>query len=147
MPGAVLLAAACLAGGGTTPVALDHAAASQSRLVGVTVSRSACGDRIVFRFGSKPTPAYRIEYEPSARAKTEDASGRQLKIAGRAFLVVRFSQTVTTAQPRRVAGGRHVRDAARTGAFEAVVTWAIGLDAKRPFRVRVSGSTIVISVG
>ena len=147
MTAAILLAAVCLAGAGTAPVALDHGAAVQSRLVSVSVSRAGCADRIVFRF-AKLAPGYRVGYEPAARAKTEDASGRRLRIAGSAFLVVRFSDTVTAAEPRRVSfHGHHVREAVRTGAFEAVVTWAVGLDAKRPFRVRVSGSTIVVSVG
>ncbi|HVS84387.1 MAG TPA: hypothetical protein VHD91_01995, partial [Gaiellaceae bacterium] len=93
--------------------------------------------------------SYRVEYEPAARAKTQDASGRRLRIAGRAFLVVRFTATTTDGGPSRISGGgaSHVREAVRTGAFEGVVTWAIGLDAKRPFRVRTSGSQLVVSVG
>lgn len=142
-----LLAAACLAGAGTAPVALDHGAALQSRLLGVSISRAGCADRIVFRFAQR-VPGYRVAYEPAARAKTEDASGRRLRIAGTTFLVVRFNNTTTRAEPRRVAGaGGHVRETVRTGAFEAVVTWAIGLDAKRPFRVRANGSELVVSIG
>lgn len=146
MPGAILLATLCLAGAGTAPVTKDGTA--RALLQGVAVSRPGCADRVVFRF-AKRVPAYRVAYQPAARAKTEDGSGRRLPLAGRAFLVVRFTNTTTTAEPRRVAGGQalHVREAARTGAFEAVVTWAIGLDAKRPFTVRIAGGSLVVSIG
>jgi hypothetical protein len=42
--------------------------------------------------------------------------------------------------PRRVGGDstRHVREVVKTGDFESVRTWTIGLDDKRPFKVVTS---------
>lgn len=93
-------------------------------------------------------PGYRVEYvEPPLR---EDGSGNVVKIEGEAFVVVRMEQAsgfdLETAEgvlvykgPRRLsgadAGTSVVRELVRTGDFEAVLTWAVGLSDRVDFRV------------
>ena len=64
-------------------------------------------------------------FEPAA---TADLSGAKLE------------RTYTG--PRRIqpAGMHFVREIVKTGDFEAVLTWAIGLSERRPFMVTSSGS-------
>jgi hypothetical protein len=85
--------------------------------------------------------------EPPLR---EDGSGNEVRIEGEAFLVVRMEPAsgfdLTTGEgelvytgPRRLsgsdAGTSVVHEVVRTGDFEAVLTWAIGLDERVGFRV------------
>jgi hypothetical protein len=149
----------CVQGAGTGPVQ-QAASAGTAYLTGVSVTRSDCADRVTFTFATR-VPGYRVEYRPAAEAQTEDASGRHVPIAGSVFLVVRLadartaragsdgSLTQTYSGPRRVRGegSHHTREAVKTGDFEAVVTWAIGLDGKRPFAVSTSGRWLVVDVG
>jgi len=102
-------------------------------------------DRVVFQF-KNGLPGYRVEYvEPPLR---EDGSGNLVKLDGAAFVVVRmepasgFDLSVPEGElvytgPRRIAGDgtSAVRELVRTGDFEAVLTWAVGLDDRVPFRV------------
>ena len=156
---AFLSAAACLPGAGTGAVAHTATPAATAYLTGVAITRPGCADRIVFRF-ERGTPSYTVRFSSAAAAQIEDASGRYIPVAGHEFLVVRLRDTLTARSkggkltmtytgPRRLAPGpaRHIREVVKTGDFEAVVTWAIGLDAKRPFRVRSSGSTLVVTIG
>jgi hypothetical protein len=124
-------------------------------LTGLAAAREPCADRVTFDF--RPDlpgkPGFRIEYRPASEAQTEDGSGRHVEVAGSAFLVVRFEPAATAdlsgdqleftyKGPRRVAGDgtRHVREVVKTGDFESVLTWTIGLDEKRPFKVVTSDS-------
>ena len=147
---------ACPAGG-TAPVERGTQPGTRY-LTSVAVTRTACGDRVAFAF-EHGVPGYRVEYRSAKDARTEDASGRQIPVAGGAFLVVRLADAATArtdggtlartyAGPRRVAAGAaaHVREVVKTGDFEAVVTWAIGLDGKRPFAVAEDDGTLAIDV-
>jgi hypothetical protein len=152
-------AKACVQGAGTAPVQ-RAATAGTAYLTDVSVTRADCADHIAFTF-AKEVPGYRVEYRPAAEAQTEDASGRHVPIAGNAFLVVRLAGAQTARAkadgslartykgPRRVSGreSNHAQEAVKTGDFEAVVTWAIGLDGKRPFAVSTSGRSVVVEVG
>jgi hypothetical protein len=149
----------CLSGAGTSPVA-GTADRGTAYLTAVSVAPAGCADRVSFTFGGQ-LPGYRVEYRTAAQAQTEDASGRQVDVAGSAFLVVRLADaqtaraqadgsiTLTYRGPRRLPadGTRHVREVVKTGDFEAVVTWAIGLNGQRPFDVQASGRTIVVEIG
>jgi hypothetical protein len=150
----------CLGGAGSEPRSADAATPATAYLTAVAVTRAGCADRVAFRFAAGEGPGYRVEYRPAAAARTEDASGRRIAVDGKAFLVVRLagaatarsdgaSLTRTYAGSRRLAadGARHVRELVETGDFEAVVTWAIGLDERRPFTVTASGSSLVIEIG
>lgn len=144
--------------GGTRPV--SHAGAQEMRyLTGVAVSQTDCADRVEFAF-EHGVPGYRVAYADAARAQTEDASGRHISVSGSAFIVVRLAGALTARSdgssltrtydgPRRVSGGHaeHVREVVKTGDFEAVVTWAIGVDGKRAFTVSSSGDSLAVEIG
>ena len=101
-------------------------------------------DRVVFQFRNG-LPGYRVEYaEPPLR---EDGSGDVVDLDGNAFVVVRmepasgFDLSVPEGEliytgPRRLPGaGESVQEVVRTGDFEALLTWAVGLEARVPYRV------------
>lgn len=123
-------------------------------LTDVQAKGDRCVDRIAFSFRKHGTaqPGYTVHYLPAAQATVEDGSGRKLKIAGKAFLVVRIFPAATaitsgdklefTYRGKRLqpTGMRHVKEIVKTGDFEAVVAWAVGLDGKRPFKLSGSPS-------
>ena len=128
-------------------------------LTDVQVAADACSDRVAFTFRGA-LPGYTVSYEPESTAKVEDASGRHLEIAGTDFLVVRLMNVMTAeisgedvtptyTGPRRIPGDetRFVREVVKTGDFEAMVTWVIGVEGKRPFTATAGGSRLVIDVG
>jgi hypothetical protein len=120
-----------------------------------------CSDRVVFTFEkSAPGPGFEVSYQPADRAKVEDGSGNAVKIDGSAFLVVRLSPALTAhitgdkvvptyTGPRRITpqGFGHVREVVKTGDFESVVTWVIGVDEKRPFTTNASETQLVVELG
>jgi len=133
-------------------------------LTALTTGREPCADRVTFDFRADlaETPGYRVEYRPAAQAQTEDGSGRHIAIDGTAFLVVRLEPAATAdlsgeeleftyTGPRRLPGDgtRYVREVVKTGDFESVLTWTIGLSEKRPFEVVTSDSPprLTIEVG
>jgi hypothetical protein len=101
----------------------------------------------VFEFRNA-LPGYRIEYvDPPLR---EDGSGADIAVAGDAFVLVRmepasgFDLSVPEGElvykgPRRIdatdAGASVMREVVRTGDFEAVLSWAVGLSDRVDFRV------------
>jgi hypothetical protein len=119
-----------------------------SLLERVALGRHEGFDRVVFEFRNV-VPGYRVEYvEPPLR---EDGSGNRVKVAGSAFVVVRmepasgFDLEVPEGEmvytgPRRIpgseAGTSVVQEVVRTGDFEAVLNWAVGLSDRVDFRVR-----------
>ena len=131
-------------------------------LTDVQVEAAECADRVAFTFRDHAgaLPGYTVSYEPESTAKIEDASGRRIEVAGTAFLVVRMMNVMTAeiagdkvtptyTGPRRITpdGTRFVREVVKTGDFEAVVTWVIGLDGKRPFAATASGAQLIVDVG
>jgi hypothetical protein len=151
--------ATCMPDEGTGAVE-QPASAGTAYLTGMSLTTSGCNDRATFTF-ARQTPGFRIEYTKAAEAQTEDASGRHIPVSGKAFLVVRLrgartartkadgSLTRTYHGPRRVImeDGHHALEAVKTGDFESVVTWAIGLDGERPYMVSTTGRSIVIDFG
>ncbi len=111
-------------------------------LVDVRFARHEGFDRIVFEFqGGRP--GYLIQYvDPPIIA---DPSGLPVDIAGSAFLSVRFKPaaahdpdtgTPTYTGPLEIAAGLpSLLEAERTGDFEAVLSWALGLSQEVDFRV------------
>jgi hypothetical protein len=142
-----------LEGAGTTVVVGQTTARATALLERVAVGRHEGYDRVVFQFRGKGLPGYRVEYvEPPLR---EDGSGAPVTIAGTAFVVVRMEPAsgfdLNTGEgelvykgPKRIegssAGTSVVKEAVRTGDFEAVLTWAIGLEEKVDFRVTTAAS-------
>jgi hypothetical protein len=106
-------------------------------------------DRVVFQFRGDGLPGYRIEYvDPPLK---EDGSGDPVDIAGNAFLVVRMEPAsgfdlntgegqIVYKGPKRLPGASVVKEVVRTGDFEAVLTWAIGLESKTRFKVTTTSS-------
>jgi hypothetical protein len=117
-------------------------------LENVDLGRHEGYDRIVFRF-KNIVPGYRVEYvEPPLE---EDGSGAVVKVDGDAFVSVRMEPAsgfdLDTGEgvqvytgPRRLSGADTgasvVREAVRTGDFEAVLTWAIGLSDRVDFKAQ-----------
>ena len=136
-----------LARTGTEPVTARGDAAETALLNRVALGRHEGYDRVVFQFRNV-LPGYRVEYvQPPLHA---DGSGERVEIAGNAFVVVRMERAsgfdVETGEgalvyegPRRISGSQAgtstVREAVRTGDFEAQLTWGIGLSDRVGFRV------------
>ena len=131
----------------TDPVTGEATGSDTSLLEQITLGRHEGYDRIVFRFRNS-APGFRVEYvEPPLR---EDGSGNVIEVDGDAFVVVRMEPAsgfdLTTGEgelvytgPRRLSGAdaglQVVRELARTGDFEAVLSWAIGVEDRPGFRV------------
>jgi hypothetical protein len=113
-------------------------------LTDVSFASVKCAKTVVFDFEPALLPGDRVSYEPAETAKVEDASGNPIEIAGDAFLVVKLMPAMTAkidgdqvtktyTGPNRLPGSGPIREVVKTGDFEGVVTWVIGLDRKRPF--------------
>lgn len=119
-------------------------------LNGLVANHSDCTDAVFFTFrgvdGAKP--GWRTDWvEPPF---VEDPSGRTLPIKGAAFLRLRISpaygydfengeQTYTGAARVEPPPGGRVQEVVRTGDFEGVLSFVIGLDRERPFAVQTEG--------
>jgi len=170
---APLFLAAC-GGGGTSASSgcqlegADTAAASNERpsetmlLTDVKVDAKECVDRVEFSFRASPTgpPGFRASYVPAGQALVEDGSGAPIDLKASAYLVVRFEPAATAdlsseelvrtyTGPKRLdaPGARFVREVVKSGDFEAVVTWVVGLTDQRPFTATVAGSRLVVTIG
>ena len=128
-----------LEGAGTTPAEGDPTGSETALLERVAVGRHEGFDRVVFQFRDH-LPGYRVEYV--APPLKEDGSGNVVQVKGNAFVVVRMEPAsgfdLTTGEgvmvykgPKRIdgaaAGTSIVREVVRTGDFEAVLSWAVGL--------------------
>lgn len=136
-----------LEGAGTGPVRRPASGMAAALLDRVALARHEGFDRIVFQF-ENGLPGYSVAYaDPPLH---EDGSGAPVRIAGSAFLVVRMERAsgfdletgegrLVYTGPRRIvgstAGTSIVREVVRTGDFEAVLTWAVGLGDRVDFRV------------
>jgi hypothetical protein len=133
--------------GATTPTSVASTASGVALVTDVVVEP----DSVTFVFRDE-TPGYEVQYvEPPIR---EDASGEEIAVAGSAHLHVRmepasgvdlsgeeFEETYTG--PDRIEGdGSPIVEAVRTGDFEAVLSWVIGLDSERAFRVEIDGTSL-----
>ena len=141
-----------LADAGTDPVEGAASGSETALLERIAVGRHEGYDRVVFQF-KNDLPGYRVEYvEPPLK---EDGSGKPVSVDGNAVVVVRMEPAsgfdLNTAEgvmvykgPKRIegasAGASTVRELVRTGDFEAVLSWAIGLSDKVDFRVTTATS-------
>jgi hypothetical protein len=142
-------------GGGDAPTRL---------LTDVRVGAHGCYERVTFELKPKQGEAdgpvaWKAAYEPAPI--TEDGSGRPVKIKGTAFLVVTMSAsgadlsqeaapaTYTGPTSIEAADSTRIQQVRRTGDFEGVLTWVIGLDKKRPFHVSTEDSParIIVDIG
>jgi hypothetical protein len=137
-----------LEGADTTP--LDGAAekTGTALLERVSVARHEGFDRVVFQFENL-RPGYKVQYVD--RPIVEDGSGNNVDVAGGAVLAVRMEPAsgfdlatdegrLVYKGPRRIegsdAGTSIVKEVVRSGDFEAVLSWAIGVEEQVDFRVR-----------
>jgi hypothetical protein len=153
----------CRAFGGGTTARKSTSSPSQTRLLtAVGTESDSCSDRVTFAFkdANGAEPGYHVEYRPAEEAQTEDASGNHIPIDGDAFLVVRFEPAATAdisganlertyTGPRTIKpdGMQWVKQVSKTGDFEAVLTWAIGLSEERAFKVTSEPSRLTIELG
>jgi hypothetical protein len=153
----------CAPFGGTTGAVKSSSAPSQTMLLtAVRIDSDSCRDRVVFDFkdANGAEPGYLVEYRPAAQAQTEDASGKHIAIDGKAFLVIRFEpaatadlsgatldQTYTGPRTIKPGGMNWVKQVSKTGDFEAVLTWAIGLSEQRAFKVTSEPSRLTVELG
>ncbi len=134
----------------TTPVT-SPTAADDVFLTNVQMIGDNCVDHVVFDFDGKGTnpPGYSITYGTPPFGG--DASSAPVSVAGNAFVVVTVhpgygfdfaagKPTYTGPKSVPVSSSNHVRAIVETGDFEGVLTWVIGLDAKRPFSVQATGT-------
>ncbi len=134
-----------LSGASTGPVSGQGGADAIALVRDVRTGANDGFDRVVIEFLDGRLPDWSVSYvDPPI---TSDGSGETVAVAGDAFLLVRLSPASTydlsgeTPRPTyegpgRVPGpGRQVVEVVRAGDFEAVSTWAIGVDAQVPFRV------------
>jgi len=128
-------------GSSTTPVsvAVTHPTA---HLVAIRAAHQDTVDRVVFEF-TEQVPGYKISYQNKPIMNT---AGKEVTLPGSAALVVRFEQASgfnqDTAKPTytgptqiQPSGTRAVEGLAQVEDFEAVLSWAVGVNAEIPFRV------------
>jgi hypothetical protein len=147
---------------GTAPQSEAARSPDLTYLTDVSIQPEDCVDRVEFAFRpSTGMPGYRVAYVPADAALVEDGSGARIDVQGGAYLVVRLEPAATAditgedlvrtyRGPRRLAppeNARFVRELVKSGDFEAVVTWVIGVDRRRPFAATVSDSRLVVEIG
>ena len=136
--------AAPLEGASTEPVAVSATISETALLTDVRSARQEGYDRVVFEF-SNGVPGYDVGYVE--RPVVADGSGDEVAVEGGAVLRIRMEPALDAdltqeSAPRTYTGPVRfspdtavVDELVRTGGFEAVLTWAAGIDTKRPFRV------------
>jgi hypothetical protein len=141
-----------LEGAGTNPVEGDATGSETALLERIALGRHEGFDRVVFQFRDQ-LPGYRVQYvQPPL---TEDGSGNPVDVEGGAIVLVRMEPAsgfdlntgegvIVYKGPKRIegasAGTSSVRELVRTGDFEAVLSWAIGLEDRVDFRVQTASS-------
>ena len=133
-----------LEGASTTPVVWSSSITETALLSDVRIASHEGYDRVVFEF-QNGVPGYDVRYvEPPILA---DGSGEEVPVSGGAVLVVRMEPALDAdltqeSAPQTYTGPTRfspstpvVVELARAGGFEAVLTWAVGVEAERPFRV------------
>jgi hypothetical protein len=100
---------------------------------------------------------YEVSYQSADSAKVEDGSGNPVDIAGEAFLVVKLMPAMTAKTDgdqvtktytgkNRLLGTDPVTEVVKTGDFESVVTWVIGLDRELPFSAEPRDDTLDVVI-
>ncbi len=164
-PGSTTQAGAepCTFAGATDPARAGVDAPTRL-LTDVRVGVHDCYERVSFELkpqgGDADGPVgWKAAYEPGPI--TEDASGKTVPVKGAAYLVVHMNAsgvdltradapaTYTGPASIEAAGATRIQQVRRTGDFEGVLTWVIGLDRQRPFHVTTQDNParVVVDVG
>jgi hypothetical protein len=135
--------AGAVAGPAASPASPATSASTADRppvptLVDIRAAHHPGFDRIVFEFAGGLPDTHRVRY---VRRIIADASGRPVRVAGRARLRVVFSPADNhdasgpTTRRRTTYDLPNIMTAVRAGDFEAVTTYGIGLAKRTPFEV------------
>jgi hypothetical protein len=128
----------------TDPVTVVPTNAETALLTDVRAARHEGYDRVVFVFRNV-VPGYEVQYVD--RPIIQDGSGDAVTVAGDATVQVRMesaldadldqpSAPATYTGPTRFSPGTpEIAELVRTGGFEGVLTWAVGLTDRVDFRV------------
>ena len=132
--------------GGTAPVSVPASSQQQRSVVDVRVGGHDGFDRVVFELDG-PVPGYTVRYiDKPVRA---DPSDNEVPVDGSAVLDVRFEPALAhgIAGPTKTEFTQ-LAEVVKTGDFEAVVHFAIGVKAKTSFHASVVDATkLVIDIG
>jgi len=149
----VLFLLPCLVAAGAVPVGAGVPSTTRATptLVDIRAAHHPGFDRIVFEFEGGLPSTHGAKYVDQLLG---DGSGLPVRIAGRAVLQVSFAPARAhdaqgTTVPRRLAFPLpNIMTAVRSGDFEAVTTYGIGLAKKTPFHVSTlqSPSRVVIDI-
>ena len=133
-----------LEGASTNPVTAKATNKQTALLKAVRAARHEGYDRVVFEFTNE-LPGYDVRYvQPPV---TEDGSGKTVPVKGSAIVRVRMDNALdadlskpsaprTYTGPTRFSPGTpEVAELVRTGGFEGVLTWAVGLRDRVDYRV------------
>ena len=139
-------------------VAASAAASTAAPPVALLTGVRAQPAKVTFTFRSAPSQI-KAGYVTKAQLH-EDGSGFKVAVKGKAFVVVHFTPAsgadlsggtfkLVYRGPKRVKPTARgpVQEVVRTGDFEAVLSWAIGLDKRRPFHVVRAGTKVIVTVG
>lgn len=133
-----------LAGASTAPVTVAATNTATALLGDVRAARHEGFDRVVFEF-ENTLPGYDVRYVP--KPVHEDGSGRVVPVDGAYVVQVRMENALdadltragaplTYTGPRRIAPGTpELVELVRSGGFEGVLTWVVGLADRVDFRV------------
>ena len=133
-----------MAGAGTKPVVVKASNTSTALLTNIRAARHEGYDRVVFEFANA-LPGYDVRYV--SRPVTEDASGRVIDVGGGFVVRVRMENALDAdlskeSAPRTYKGPNRftpatpeIAELVRSGGFENVLTWVVGLRDRVDFRV------------
>ena len=134
-----------LPGAATTPVTVNAANRRTALLTAVRAARHPGFERVVFEFRDDTLPGYRVSYVRGPIR--QDGSGSPVEVGGRFLLEVRLENALDAdlsqdpVQPTYTGPGRfspatsEVVELVRSGAFEGVLTWVVGLRDQVAFKV------------
>jgi len=147
----------CTFDGGTEPVSAPEPVEVMV-LTDVRVAGHPCFDRVVFEFRDPGDPGFQVGYVPGPIVM--DGSGAPVEVQGSTFLQIRMPSATgfdfETSTPSyngptefTPSDTAQVREVVRTGDFEALLTWVVGLDEQRPFTVNVlhDPTRVVVDIG
>jgi hypothetical protein len=147
----------CTFDGGTEPVSAPEPVEVMV-LTDVRVAGHPCFDRVVFEFREPGDPGFQVGYVPGPIVM--DGSGDPVAVQGSTFLQIRMPSAsgfdFETSSPSyngptdfTPSDTAQIRQVVRTGDFEALLTWVVGLDEQRPFTVSVlhDPTRVVVDIG